>query len=144
MNEIDKTIIHRVFNFYLNTVKYKEKFSYINVGSNADNLVKVLKRFEKTENVHCFENKFTNIDMYCLLNCIDEIDFIKIEYDDPEDIEYVITHSIFCMLESKKIRCGMYKNKRKATNEQIVEQLTKYGYNLNDTMCEDVYVFYLV
>jgi hypothetical protein len=144
MNEIDKTIIHRVFNFYLNIVKYKDIFSYINVGSNADNLVRVLKRFEKTENVHCFEEKDTNIDMYCMLNNIDEIDFIKIEYDDPADIEYVITNSISCMLERNKIICGMYKNERNIINKQIVSQLIKYGYNINDTMGDGVYVFYLV
>ena len=144
MNEIDKTIIHRVFNFYLNIVKYKDTFRYINVGSNADNLVKVLKRFEKIENIYCFEEKDTNIDMYCMLNNIDEIDFIKIEYDDPADIEYVITNSISCMLERNKIICGMYRNERNIINKQIVSQLIKYGYKINDAMGDGVYVFYLV
>jgi FkbM family methyltransferase len=91
-------------------------------------------------NVKCIK-----LDTYCELNNIDEISFLKI---DVEGGEKTIFEGAMNLLKNHKIKCGMFEIgptlTDAGTNEaEIVKILNDYGYQLNTTLDNNNYVFYL-
>jgi FkbM family methyltransferase len=82
IDELNISTLHRAFNFYLNNFYCYTDCIFIDIGSNTGNFVKVLKRFDIKNNIHCFEpNNVSSITTkvaypYIIMNnyCLGNID----------------------------------------------------------------------
>lgn len=81
-DDLNISTLHRAFNFYLNNFYCYTDCIFIDIGSNTGNFVKVLKRFDIKNNIHCFEpNNVSSITTketypYLIMNnyCLGNID----------------------------------------------------------------------
>lgn len=85
------------------------------------------------------------LDTYCKENNIDTIDFIKIDVEGSE--KYVFEGAVE-LLKNNKIKCGIFEIGQALydanTNEdEIVNMLISYGYNIHKDISTNDYVFYL-
>lgn len=55
LDDLNISTLHRAFNFYLNNFYCYTDCIFFDIGSNAGIFVKVLKRFDIKNNIHCFE-----------------------------------------------------------------------------------------
>lgn len=114
LNNIDLDTLEKAFLFYQNKF-VNQNGIFFDVGTNAGSFIKILKKFNITTNIHCFEPHpvlyqktlsvypYINMNNYCLGNIDDNIDIYIPKYS--VGLSSVIDRPVFSKLnqEIKKI-----------------------------------------
>jgi len=144
MNNEAVSVLHRIYNYFVNLFPYDNFNSFYELETNNDNFSTVLKRFEIKDNIHRFDDCL-QFEKYCENNTIVKFDFIIINIKQFESKLYELSSN---MIINKKIKFGVFiiDNTQTCIDKHIdiFKLLQQSGYKINNNFGKKYCVFYLL